>query len=401
MQISTDTLEQYQQSLARVTGPDKQSEFPDERISSPAMLEADREACKEWLCAVDFPEDAMTWHRIQRQWVAFLSSTCREPDCILAPDAKRDEGRFRRDRRLRLKMRFAVTGTLTVASLPGMEAMTERWPARVRTLLNEQDDLRRGTALETLAPAWEIGRRQRCMAMWHTMVSFLLFCIEEDEAALEGLGLKLDDDLLDELLDIRIMARSEKLSTEANALWGTWGEIRTMVTSAMGRPCSTAKNNPLLWWMGIHVRSAVSALGPDDYITRGRFQDSPLPMGLDLRGRAAALTHYAKIMALGDAEMAMARRARGVRAELNGVDIGWIDAEGGRRPDPGEDKRDCTGPAWSAVLETVGRTVGDVFSASGGMAMAQISRLEVALAAGGRARDGGDGDGLVVESVGN
>lgn len=47
--------------------------------------------------------------------------------------------------------------------------------------------------------------------------------------------------------------------------------IRALVKSG-----STARNNPLVWWMAILVRSVMA--GETDFISHGRFCRNPLPM---------------------------------------------------------------------------------------------------------------------------
>lgn len=227
-------------------------------------------------------------------------------------------------------MRWAVTDTECDGSFTWMEFTAERRPARARVLLNDQDSLRRGTVFETLASVWDLAKRRRYQSMWYSMIRFLLYCAED--GALEDVRLRIQDmdedeyefhedewDGEDDLLDIMDAAmtanlqRAIKHSTEE--LDYTWDCIRKVFVDAIDRPGrSTARNNPLLWWMGINVKSAISS-GPDDYITRGRFQKNPLPMDLDLRERAAGLTHYATInmfhSALGSVTLAVGSRIWG------------------------------------------------------------------------------------------
>lgn len=59
---------------------------------------------------------------------------------------------------------------------------------------------------------------------------------------------------------------------------------------------STARGNPIIWWMCVLVRSAVS--GEVDYISKGRFNRNPLPMDMDLAARVGAVIHYSKALVL-------------------------------------------------------------------------------------------------------
>ncbi|KAH7357969.1 hypothetical protein B0T11DRAFT_340345 [Plectosphaerella cucumerina] len=379
----------YQESLDKATGAARvPSEFLDEQEQAAPPLNIDQ--CWQWLQAVGFPQDAATWQRIKTKWIAFLSATSKAPDNVLAPDKKlirfeddTDSERFRNDRDFRLKVRWAVTGSPDCdngSSLTILESKTERWPHRARVFLNKHDPLRHGEALETLAPIWELARRQRAMSMWTTMVSFAQYC--HGDNALEGLGLKLDEEAEDDLFDIShdLLRFRLRLRQAGSGLTDTWHSLHRMFSTAMRQPQATARNNLILWWMGIHVMSAALGPGQDDYITRGRFRENPIPMDLDLRGRAAAMTYYAKVITLDDAlhEMAGAENVlvKEIQDDLNSPDLSWVDVEGGRRPVADSHAGACSGEAWAAMLRILDGAVTDVFAKEKGTAMARIVELE-------------------------
>jgi hypothetical protein len=279
-------------------------------------------------------------------------------------------------------------------SLAILEARAERWPNRARVAVNEHDPLRRAEALVTLAPVWESARRLRAMSMWTAMVCFATYCHEE--GALEDLGLDLEDEYECNLFDVGDLAMGKlthiQLSTEANVT-AIWLQNHKMFWNAMRQRPATARNNILLWWMGIHVMSAVTlAPGEEDYITRGRFRENLLPMDLDLRGRAAAMTHFAKIITLEDALRLMRRTnkatAKEIRTDLDRKDLSWMAVEGGQRPFADDDAGAYEGAAlatqaaWVAMLRVLDREVNDVFAKVRGTAMARIVQLEGMLAQG-------------------
>jgi hypothetical protein len=69
-----------------------------------------------------------------------------------------------------------------------------------------------------------------------------------------------------------------------------------------------------------------------------------------------------------------------VRRDLNAVDNEWFDGEKGGRPDPSNDRRQCSSEAWLSVLEQVRTEIWDHFGGKKGMALATIRELDESMA---------------------
>lgn len=390
-------MEAYRRALARATEPGTRTEWVDERYDVPPAQSVNQSGCEQWLRDVGFPEDDETWNKIKTKWISYLSATSVIPDITLAPrcktavfsspDGSSLEGpeeagnRFTTDRIWRKTVQHAFWGA---SGFEGHESFTEMFPAKVRTALNAADDGRRGQEFQSLAAIWDLSKRRRYQAVWTSMVGFLVYCF--DDGALDDLGLRLIEDQKNDILDLiqkvkvaDVGAVSRKTPGASDSVWAT---IETLLLKAIMGPESTARNNPLVWWMAILVKSAISEDGPD-YISRGTFNMNPMPMDLDLRERAAAMIHYGKVLTLHMTFVSpffIQTRDRAPLAELQkdlrSVDMAWLDKEGGQRPAAGEDKRDCSSKAWLALLEDLDKGVRAVFGEERKASLSRILALE-------------------------
>ena len=365
----------------------------DEHHDIPALVEAQSRAGRQWLQNAHFldaPEHAATWDKIRKNWVSFLSATSDRPDPTLAPDRKavrwssngRDTSlgdtaarrRFQKDRWRRMIIQSSFWNNLDAA-----EAMVERWPAVARIALNEADKEQDKQPLETFAAVWDLGRRRRAQAVLSSLVCFLVYATDED--SVEEMGLTLDESQVDNILDIQVQVNvitpAEAQVKSPDVFYGVWAAVQRLLLEALEKKSSTPRNNPLLWWMTILVRSA--AAGEEDFISRGRFLHNPMPIDLDISGRVAAMVHYSKVLAL-DSAFASWNPSRQwlheVQDELNVVNLEWINRERGGRPDPAADTRQCSSPAWQSVLEHIRRQCRALLGGAQGTAMRKIRMLE-------------------------
>ncbi|KAJ3538461.1 hypothetical protein NM208_g5895 [Fusarium decemcellulare] len=135
-------------------------------------------------------------------------------------------------------------------------------------------------------------------------------------------------------------------------------------------------NNPLIWWMAILVRSALSADGPD-FISRGRFDRNILPMDVDVRERLEAMRHYFKVIVLGHAFWSWESQQRlRVQTELDIVNNLWLNDENGCRPFESRDLRDCSTPEWQAMIARVWHEVYRMLGGRRGSAVWWMNMLE-------------------------
>jgi hypothetical protein len=120
-------------------------------------------------------------------------------------------------------------------------------------------------------------------------------------------------------------------------------------------PTATFRTNPLLWWVGVLVQSALQTDG-DDYISRGRFDLNILTMDMDIQERLEALLHYSKVFVL-DCSMnsweTSASQIDEVHASMAAVDMEWLDADDDQRPAASADKRTCRSVAWKDMVKHV------------------------------------------------
>lgn len=135
-------------------------------------------------------------------------------------------------------------------------------------------------------------------------------------------------------------------------LGGVWSAIQQLLTKALVKKRSIARNNPLIWWMAILVRSA--SAGEADFISNGRFKMNPMPMDVDIAGRAGAMVQYSKVLVADGAFLSWEGKREWVmeiQADFKSVDMEWINHDNGSRPDESADRRTCASAAWQKLLE--------------------------------------------------
>jgi hypothetical protein len=371
--VMADT-ELYRMALAQSTRPDLPTEHDEMPHTMPSLTQTDRAGCERWLQEINFlypgTNDDIIWEKIKKNWIGYLSATSPAPDATLAPNRKvvqftmgnesagERRRRFAGDRRRRMTIQSAFWN-----GLDGIEAMTERWPRAARAALNCADGGEDPGVFESLAAVYDLGRRRRYQAVWTSLAGFIAHSL--DEGTLEEMGLELNEDQRDDILDVEqevwevdlgeIARRREKGGFEY-----VWAPIQQLLFKALSKQRSTARNNPLVWWLAVLVRSAVS--GERDFISSGRFHKNPMPMDVDLGGRVQAMVHYGKVLVLDDAFSswsAMSERTERtewvmeVQSCLNMVSIEWINDEGGRRPDRSSDGPMYSSAAWRSMVSCV------------------------------------------------
>lgn len=201
--------------------------------------------------------------------------------------------------------------------------------------------------------------------MWTSLVGFIAHSL--DEGTLEEMGLALNEDQRDDILDVEQEVWQVDLAAiarrrEKGGFEDVWRPIQNLLFRAVSKPKSTARNNPLVWWLAVLVRSAVS--DETDFISRGRFHMNPMPMDVDLEGRVQAVVHYGKVLVLDDAfsawsvvstETERTEWVMEVQSSLNMVSIEWINDQGGRetRPDRLFDGPMYSSAAWRSMVSYV------------------------------------------------
>ncbi|KAF5010570.1 hypothetical protein FDECE_3283 [Fusarium decemcellulare] len=375
----------YWAALERSTQPDLPTERNEVPHSIARLSDTGRAACERWLQDMNFlrpgeAEDDEMWKRIKRNWIGYLSATSPTPEAVLAPNRKAVQfmtgregwGEDRRDQRRRFgqdRKRRMIIQSAFWNGLDGIEAMTERWPRVARAALNSMDGRGEGRgedeelgAFESLAAVYDLGQRRRYQSIWTSLVGFLVH--SQDEGTLEEMDLRLTDSQLDDILDVEQEVWQVDLNAiarrrEKGGFEGVWAPIQQLLMKMLRKTKSTPRNNPLVWWIAVLARSAMSENEGRDFISRGRFHKNPMPMDLDLGERLGAIVHYSKVLVLdgafsnweGDPMYAME-----VQSRLNMVSIEWINEEWGSRPagPSGDGGPVYSTAAWQSVVAHIG-----------------------------------------------
>ncbi|KAG7402659.1 hypothetical protein Forpe1208_v016978 [Fusarium oxysporum f. sp. rapae] len=373
----------YTMALQRSTQPDLLPENKEVRHSIAPLSETQRAGCKTWLQEMNFlrpgeEEDEEVWAKIKRNWIGYLSATSPTPEVALAPNRKvvqftggdeDDDGvenargqkrRFADDRRRRMTIQSAFWN-----DLDGMEAMTERWPRAARAALNSMDERNGGDgdqgAFESLAAVYDLGKRRRYQSIWTSLVGFIAH--SHSEGTLEEMGMRLTESQIDDILDVeqevwQVDLKAIARNREKGGFEYVWAPIQQLLMKTLRKAKSTPRNNPLVWWIAVLARSAVSGDSDIDFISRGRFHRNPMPMDVDLRERLEAIVHYSKVLVLDGAFSTWSERSERsewvmeVQSRLNMVSIEWINDEGGSRPagPSGDGGPVYSTAAWQSVV---------------------------------------------------
>jgi len=384
-------------ALQAATLPFTPTDRPDERHDVPAIHRDRIAGCKDWLNQMKFlrpaTKDDIVWEKIKRNWIGFLAATGRIPYkevAALAPNRKivqwgsvegdetEKEGRerFQNDQRRRMTIQASFWN-----HLDSLERHTEKWPQEARLALNSMDKEHADKPFETLAPIWELNKRRRTQAIWYSLVAFLLH--SHDEGTLKEMGLILNEEQVDDLMDIEqevwnVNVHPRELATQPEVLSEVWGRTQALLTGSILKMRSTARNNPLLWWICILARSAVS--GETDFISSGRFNRNPLPMDVDIAGRVQAILHYAKVFVLESSFWSWDDEATrfAVGLDINPIDIKWLHIEGRNRPITMDDGI-CDRPDWQAMIHRLRTNASKFLGGKKGTALYGARLLEKAL----------------------
>jgi hypothetical protein len=292
-------------------------------------------------------KDQDVWVTIVQNWEQFLKATKTKITgsgasrrFIYGPAAKKREA---------IKQAFWER-------VDGLEALSERWPVKARRTINQTAEGPDAGPFESLAATWDLDKRRRYQSMWTSMICFLVWTIDNDPEGLIDMGLELDEELEEDIVDISLAVAPE--SNIFGDVEDPTDAIQGFLTKLITDEFATAQKNPLLWWTSILVRSAISGDETKDFISRGTISMNMLPPDVDIKGRIDAIGHYSKVLILDKAFMGWrtGRPDREVLAEeiaqdLNKVDNEWLNIEDGPRPDDRLDIRTCQSPAWKIMLK--------------------------------------------------
>ncbi|KAJ3453597.1 hypothetical protein MRS44_017844 [Fusarium solani] len=183
--------------------------------------------------------------------------------------------------------------------IDGLEALSERWPVKSRLVRNQSAKGPDARPFESLAAIWLLQMRRRFQSMWTGLICFLAWPIKVGEESLEEMGLNLNEEKKEGLLDLGVMVMpgSDWFMSDDHPGDIIQGFLTRMITDES----VNVRMNPLLWWTAILVRSAISDEEEEDFISRGRFSMNNLPLDVDIRDRIEAIGHYSKVLILDKA----------------------------------------------------------------------------------------------------
>lgn len=339
--------------------------WPNEQSNLPPVQDAARARSQAWLHSSGFPgaADPQIWEAICRNWIGFLSATGSMPKHELAPCRKvvqwgprgsespqAQKRRFAQDRKTRFHIQAAIW-----LQFDWLETRAEQWPAPVRTIVNRAGLGTEQGPFESWAAKTTLTQRRRGNSIFAALLCFLVY--SHDEGTLEEMGLTLSEGLLDSIMDVTQAEVFHGRETErgGRAPGPVEEAVAELVIELITDPKATSCTNPLLWWIGVLVTSALQT-DRDDYISRGRFDLNILTMDMGLEERVTALLHYSKVFIL-DYSMHTWKTSQEqmdeVDAGMAAVDMQWLDADDDQRPAASTDTRSCQSAAWKDVVKHV------------------------------------------------
>lgn len=375
----------YMQAIRRASASDTGTEWVGERHDIPPLHGNNRAHCEKWLGSIAFLEreghfKTEKWVVIQRHWISFLSATSTLPNEELCPSYQGLRGlaqknKFDADRAMR-----KMTQATIWQAFDGLEALVERWPRAVRVVMNTVDSGHKEQAFETMAAIWDLAKRRRYQAVWTSFIGFLVYSCEQ--GTLKDIGLQLRKAQLEDIQRIRDAVKRLRPGTHrrSRGLEQVSSAIQTLLLNGLQQQGATVRNNPLLWWVAILVKSAVlsSVSGEADFISCGRFVMNPMPMDLNLEGRVEAIVHYSKVLMLDTAFHTWRGRSAlvlAVQRDLNSADNQWLNDKHGKRPlDTGCSPAPCH--AWDEITRWIQDKTDKLCGGSEGTAMFWVCKLE-------------------------
>ena len=177
---------------------------------------------------------------------------------------------------------------LVVNLFSGSNAAIERWPLKVRVLLN-QTKHETDNPFETWARPRDLEKRKLAISTWSNMLSFIVRYWTFDCRELERMGLFLSEDMKHILENIDFWL---KLGKNPKRIKDAISEFFTL---AIMDPEPSVRTNPVLWWLVVLIQSQIFDKQPK--LPLGGIDKGTVPC-LDFRGNLEAMNHYARVLIL-------------------------------------------------------------------------------------------------------
>jgi hypothetical protein len=232
--------------------------------------------------------------------------------------------------------------------------MVERWPLLIRERLNQPSSSQGHPSepFQSWARPRDIEKRRQAVAVWYTLINFLVFCWPGPGSSdkYEAMGLSMSRVQKDTVYDIMFYSRFRKRRT----VQPMKEAIEAFILTSLKDTTATVETNPLLWWVAILIQTEVdgaqSACFADILIdTLGFYAKLE---AIDHYSRALLLDHCFRSWCHAPSPLAPKREwIEDVVKMLDKVSIDWID-EDTEPPFYEEDDRNLTpeSPGWVACL---------------------------------------------------
>lgn len=182
----------------------------------------------------------------------------------------------------------------TTRVLYDAEFWAEEWPADFRRKMNSDKCAEYAPysspveipVFHSWARPRDAEKRNQAIAVWASMISFLIFHWHDYGAdrELESMGLELSWELKDGIDDIRTHATEGRLEVLREA-------IKEFLSRAITHAGSTARTNPVAWWLAVLIQTEVVD-GQPSWAVAGMKDE------LDFSQKLEAIDHYSRVMVL-------------------------------------------------------------------------------------------------------
>ncbi|KAI9784804.1 MAG: hypothetical protein M1839_001534 [Geoglossum umbratile] len=238
--------------------------------------------------------------------------------------------RYRSDRS---KEEYSARSLIMVSTIEVFtlcNCMVERWPRAVRRELNKTSRQAQLEWFNTWARPRDLEKRKQAVAVWYNMISFIEYHWDYDSKRLAQMGLCMTEEMKQIVDNISLYARTTPKAKAMKEM------IQNFYTRAVMDRNTSAKENPLLWWIAVVMQSEVLD-------TQARLPIAGMEDELDFKGKLEALDHYAR------ASLAE------VQGSLNSNRINWVDEDGERPPEEGLEGAilSILSPAWLTCVSDV------------------------------------------------
>ncbi|CAD6590557.1 MAG: hypothetical protein ASARMPRED_004855 [Alectoria sarmentosa] len=245
-----------------------------------------------------------------------------------------------------------------VAALTIPNAMIERWPQAARVLLNKGNrDF--NEPFNTWVRPRDLDSRRRAIAVWSSMLAFIVFSWDFASRQLHEMGLFLGEEMKDLVDDTHFLC-----GLGGNKNFGSIREAAyKLFLLAVTDSEPSSRTNSILWWMAVLIRTQVLDDQPE--LPLGR-PDKDFDPALTFNGKLEAFNHYARVLVLdsfihqwkptdykseGPFRNDSSAILEKVRADLHSDEIVWVDEDAERPPiSVSTENRLMATPAWQECL---------------------------------------------------